>query len=303
MRNRVFVVAAIVGVFLLALGATLAWGGQASAEDPTPTPVPAECDIETSLGLVNPAWLSLKVGEAPAVVDLSATWTNLGHVSPGAGDATCKVLLIMGAQADQDLNGVYEPIPAGLSVRVEPQIEPNPYPSPTPNPYPGGDVCLMCYQTGVGKAISDCLLGSGPITFPMPDPSTWQYVLAPCEEIDKPFDVTGFGKLTQLNASCSNGIDDDFDGGIDWRNYSPTTPDAACIDVEALVLSPVNPPILAPQASVTKSRQVSIQCDALGTTTSFSSAATMGPTCWVGLTGKTIVTRTRRTTSSASRSR
>jgi CubicO group peptidase (beta-lactamase class C family) len=38
MRHKAFYLGAVVGVLLLALGAALAWGGHASADDPTPTP-------------------------------------------------------------------------------------------------------------------------------------------------------------------------------------------------------------------------------------------------------------------------
>jgi len=246
-------------------------GAADSKEVPPPTPtattVPAQCDIQATSGLVNPPSLNLKVGDDPVPVDLTGTFTNLGHVNPNAADATCTIPVIFGAMGTTAIPGVFGPVPAGIRVRMEPLAEPNPFPSPTPNPYPGGDVCLYCYQTGVGQAIGICIQGPGPASVPPAAPSTWTYTLGPCEEIDKPFDMAGFGKLTQQNNSCRDGIDNDLDLGIDWARYSPATPDVACLDTPAISLNSANRMILLPPpgASKTRTRQANIQCDARGT--------------------------------------
>jgi hypothetical protein len=167
MRNRVFVVAAIVGVFLLALGATLAWGGQASAEDPTPTPtatptqtpLPAECDI----GVVAPgivasvagtpiAALNMRVGDPPAVLDASATFKNLGAYTQGAPSETCSFHRVYSAEIGTGDILTDTPVDSTkLGVRVEP------YGAPIG---PWGDVCLECSTANkaLGWTAGRCVL-------------------------------------------------------------------------------------------------------------------------------------------------
>jgi len=251
--------------------ATKCFGATDSKEVPpptaTPTTVPPQCDIQATSGLVNPPSLNMKVGDDPVAVDLTGTFTNLGHVNPLAADATCTIPIIYGAMGTTAVPGVFGPVPAGVRVRMEPIMEPNPYPSPTPNPYPGGDVCLICFQTGVGKAIAECIQGPGPASVPPAAMGTWTYIFGPCEEIDKPLDLIGLGKLTQENNSCRDGLDNDAAYGIDWARYSPTTPDLACIDIPAISLNAANRMVLLPPPGVSKSRtrQVNVQCDVRGT--------------------------------------
>jgi len=167
MRNRLFVLAAIVGVFLLALGATLAWGGQASAEDPTPTPtdtptptpLPAECDI----GVVAPgivasmagtpiAALTMMVSDPPAIVDLSATFKNYGAYTQGAPSELCSFVRVYAASMGTgDILTDIPVDPTKLGVRVEPVGNASP---------PYGDVCIECSPANkaLGWTAGRCVL-------------------------------------------------------------------------------------------------------------------------------------------------
>jgi hypothetical protein len=228
---------------------------------PTPTPPPPECDIAAQGIAANPPSLNMKVGAPPAIVDLSGTWKNLGHVTSGAGDATCAMGFAWGAEMLTSTPGVFAPIPSGISLRMEPLG--------LPSQQGGGDVCLVCFGSGVGKPIGDCLLGHGPFDNPPVDPSQWTYTVEPCDE--GPFSAAF--PMSTLNGSCEDGIDNQPSAaGCDWAGFSAlctpaTTPDPACRDVPAIGILPLSPFVLAPGASVTPpiAREVKIQCNERGT--------------------------------------
>jgi len=270
MRNRLFALAAMVGVFLLALGATLAWGGQASAEGPTPTPtpLPAECDI----GVVAPgivasvagtpiAALTMMVGDPPAVLDVSATFKNLGAYTQGAPDETCSFTRVYAAEIGTGDILTDTPIdPTKLGVRVEPVGNPNP---------PYGDVCLQCSDANkaLGWTAARCVQeGEGMLDYaPPPPPQSWDYVPMSCDEIPNP---SGYPyPFSTLNESCENGIDDatSDEGTCDWAGFSklcttPTTPDPLCVDIP--LINPVffYHAVLAPDATNTSAREVKVEC-------------------------------------------
>jgi hypothetical protein len=234
---------------------------------PTATPLPAaECDIGCSAFALNPPTLNMKVGAAPAVVDVSTLWTNYGAVTAGAPEATCSFASVVGAEAfvsDPPLVTT-QVDPTKLAVRVEPVGSSSP---------PYGDVCLYCTSTQGTKSIGDCLDPTkgalGPYDPPPTAiPSLWTYTVGPCDE--KSF-IPAL-PVSFTNNSCRDHLDNTIpaNGLCDWSGYSKlctpaTTPDPLCLNVQAVGLIPLARTTLAPDASVTKSRQVNIECLARGT--------------------------------------
>ena len=147
---------------------------------PTPTSLPPECDIKANGLAANPASLNLKVGDKPpAIVNVTGTWTNLGSFHQGVPGLAARVGYAWGAMALTAVPGVFAPIPAGLSVRVEP--------FGAPLAMGAGDVCLVCNPLNpamAGKAVGECLQGPGPYDKPAPPPdnTTWWYNITRCDE-------------------------------------------------------------------------------------------------------------------------
>jgi hypothetical protein len=225
---------------------------------PTPPAHPPECDIgELGPIALNPPSLFMKVGDAPAVVDMTDTWKNFGAFTPLGVGATCSVGFAMGAELfglPTDL-----PIPAGISVRVEPVG--------VPIQYGGGDVCLVCNLANpamVGKPISTCLLGHGPFDSPPSPPATWTYVGTTCDEVLSAY------PMSLINHSCENGIDDATSAaGCDWAGYSKActpaaAPDPLCVDVPALGIQPLVRWTATVGSTHTVSRNIKVQCNAPG---------------------------------------
>jgi hypothetical protein len=204
----------------------------------------------------------MKVGDPPAIVDLSGTWTNLGAVSPGAADATCGMGFAWGVDMLTATPGVTVPVPAGLSVRMEPFGQ--------PAAVGGGDVCLVCNAANpatAGLPISACLLGHGPFDSPPVPPADWTYTVEPCDEGD----FNPAFPMAQLNGSCEDGIDNNDDGACDWAGFSAlcspaTTPDPMCLSVPAIGILPLFPFILAPDQTIDPpiQREVKVQCNERG---------------------------------------
>jgi len=279
MRNRLFVLAAIVGVFLLALGATLAWGGQASAEDPTPTPtdtptptpLPAECDI----GVVAPgivasmagtpiAALTMMVSDPPAIVDLSATFKNYGAYTQGAPSELCSFVRVYAASMGTgDILTDIPVDPTKLGVRVEPVGNASP---------PYGDVCIECSPANkaLGWTAGRCVLqGQGLGGYYPYSAPPWDYYAMPCDEA--PFNPEEL-PMSRVNESCENGVDDlgSEEGTCDWGGFSkqcvpPTTPDVTCLDVPLIDLRPGLRQILYPDQTDTSAREVKVECREPGT--------------------------------------
>jgi hypothetical protein len=201
----------------------------------------------------------MKVGAVPAVVDVAGSWTNTGHVTAGAPDATCDVGSVIGAQLATANPGVYAPIPAGISVRVEP------FGAPAALGY--GDVCFHCVNAGVGSDIGTCMQGHGPFDSPPVSPTLWTYSVLPCDE---PADFNPALPMSLHNESCENGVDDALSApGCDWRNFSAActpaaSPDPSCLDVEAIGLRPAVLPILALNGTMSIERTVKVQCNERG---------------------------------------
>jgi hypothetical protein len=226
---------------------------------PTPPAHPPECDIgELGPIALNPPTVFMKVGAPPAIVDMADTWKNFGHVSALGVDATCSVGFAMGAQLQDNVSGVQGPIPAGISVRVEPFGAPN---------Y-AGDVCLICnpYNPAMtGHPVGDCLLGHGPFDSPPSPQLSWTYIAESCDE--GPYNPAV--PMSALNKSCEDGIDNNANGTCDWAGFSkacatPTTADPLCKDVPAIGIQPLVRWIAAPGATHTVTREIKVQCNAPG---------------------------------------
>ena len=230
---------------------------------PTATPPPAECDFADGTFAANPPALTMKVGDPPAIVDVSGQWTNQGAITQGAADLSCRVGFAWGAASLTAIPGVFAPIPAGLSVRVDP------FGAPITQGVIG-DVCLICnpYNPAmVGKDISVCLAGKGPFDKPTPDPdpTTWTYSVTNCDEVIP--GVPSLYPFSFINHGCEDGIDNNspLDGKYDWAGFS-TTPDPNCHDVHAIGITPLVKPAYAPdQSTAVMQRQVKVQCNERGT--------------------------------------
>jgi pimeloyl-ACP methyl ester carboxylesterase len=225
----------------------------------TDTPTPAECDIAAQGMAANPPSLNLKVGDRPAVVDISGTWQNLGNYDPESAAATCSVGFAMGAEMLTNVSGVFGPIPPGISVRVEPLG--------VPISYGGGDICLGCNGLNpamVGHPVYDCLLGCGPFGPGTCAPSQYTYTVLPCDEVES------FWPESLLNHSCENGVDEaTSEVGCDWAGFSKlcspaAAPDPLCVDVPSIGITPLVRWTATVGSTKTVAREVKVQCNAPG---------------------------------------
>jgi hypothetical protein len=252
----------------------------------TPTPqYPSYCDISIYNGplTASATTLNMKVGQPPAVVTVTNMWHNYG-ANPPALSQTCQFARVMGAQLQVTDFTVFAAVPAGLGVRMEPEG------LPAAQDY--GDVCIACTSTQVGKSVGDCLdpyLGAhGPFdpqcathnynTLCSMNPGDVNYTAACCNPLQFTYtpiscDEQGMGSpfpYSLYNHSCENGIDESPNVGVcDWGGFSklcatPTAPDPNCKDVQAIGLHPNVRAILAPNASLSQTREVKIECRAPG---------------------------------------
>ena len=271
--KRAFVISAalalLVGVVFLAVnmggGSTVRGQEEPTpTPTPTPTPLPAECDI----GVVAPGIVAstnslvMKVGDPPAVVDLTATFKNNGAVTQGVPDETCSFARVYAAEIGTGDILTDTPVdPTKLGVRVEP------YGATTP---PYGDVCIECSPANkaLGWTAAQCLQGHGMGDYYPTPPPPWDYYLMPCDEqtwpAALPFSMTAH--------SCEDGLDNlgSEAGTCDWGGFSkqcvtPTTADATCLDVPLIGLIPLFRAVLAPDATDTTAREVKIECREPGT--------------------------------------
>ena len=238
----------------------------------TPTPVPAaECDIGVSVPMAaNPPALTMKVGDAPQVIDVSSTWKNFGAVGQGA-PATCNFALAIGAAIYVSgptplVTTAIDPTKLGVRVAPAPAVVVAPGPPPVVLP---GDVCLSCTPTQGTKSIGDCLdptkAAKGPFDpLPTPLPSTWTYMPVRCDEASYlPAFPFSFSLIT--DGACRDGVDNNVpaDGLLDWAGFS-AAPDPKCVSVQAVGLIPAMRTILPNQGTALKTRQVDVECLARG---------------------------------------
>ena len=272
--KRVIVISAalalLVGVVFLAVnmggGSTVRGQEEPTpTPTPTPTPLPAECDI----GVVAPGIVAstnslvMKVGDPPAVVDLTATFKNNGAVTQGVPDETCSFARVYAAEIGTGDILTDTPVdPTKLGVRVEPVGNASP---------PYGDVCIECSAANkaLGWTAAECTLqGHGMGDYYPTPPPPWDYYLMPCDEqtwpAALPFSMTAH--------SCEDGLDNlgSEAGTCDWGGFSkqcvtPTTADATCLDVPLIGLIPLFRAVLAPDATDTTAREVKIECREPGT--------------------------------------
>ena len=245
------------------LGATVT--KQVPPPTPTPTALPAECDIGVSAPIAAvPPSLTMKVGAPPAIVNLTASFKNNGAVTAGAPDATCSFSRIYAAEIGTGNPYTDTPVdPTKLGVRVEPVG--------MPAIYGYGDACFACSAAHPTNTVAQCMLlyGKGMGSYaPGYPPADWDYVPVSCDE-------GGFNPalpMSVLNESCEDGIDNlgSEEGTCDWGGFSklcvpPTTPDVDCLDVQAIGLKPAIRAVLAPDATNTTARVAKIECRERGT--------------------------------------
>ena len=169
---------------------------------------PPQCDIANFEFTVVPNVLSMKVNEVGSVT-ITETMKNLGHTTTGAPDAVCP------AQAGLYVfNGVGGPID---TTKINPRLELYGGVS-VDNPL-DGDACIL----GVPPAFS--------------------YIA--CDEDQ------GTIPLSNNTGSCLNAFDDDVDATCDWGPVSalcvpPSTADPQCVDIQSLVITPLQVPFLEP---------------------------------------------------------
>jgi CARDB/WD40-like Beta Propeller Repeat len=194
MRYKVFSLGAVVGVFLLALGAALAWGGHASADDPTPTPTagagpdlvvediydaqqhyPWDCTTPAGVVIVVRNNGSLSAGASTTRISVpSQDGASLATPSLAPGAAATLWSPIIGIPLGETYTAVadWDGVVAetnetnnSLSVYVQlatlPTCEPTPIPTPTPSasatppPYPPGTTTRVSLSTAGSQGNGD----------------------------------------------------------------------------------------------------------------------------------------------------
>jgi len=254
----------------------------------TATALPSECDIgAVAPGIVAKvagtpvAALTMKVGDPPTKVDLTASFQNNGRVTALAPEAVCSFARVVTAQIGTgDTYTDSRVDPTQLGVRVEP------YGSLT-SPY--GDVCLMCnpyvHPPSSGWTTARCVQDGQGIGsyYPTPAPGgptypNWDYIPIPCDEAPNP---SGY-PVSIFDESCEDGIDqqaadpvvdppDPSKDTCDWGGFSlsctpPAEPDPRCVDVPLIGLVPFYRAVLAPHVGTSLvEREVKVECRARGT--------------------------------------
>lgn len=252
-----------------AAGANCVGAADTKTTAPTATPKPAECDIGVSTAMVAvPASLNMKVGDPPALVNLSAAFKNFGGTG-GAPGETCSFARVYAATIGTGDFSTDLPVdPLALGVRMEPEGALTP---------PYGDVCLACSALHPTWSVAQCvqLGGNGIGSYaPTPAPALWDYVPIPCDESIWP----AASVVSFWDESCEDGVDNQpptypygsEEGTCDWAGFSklcvpPTTPDVNCLDVQLIGLIPGYRVALPVDGTNASARVAKVECRARGT--------------------------------------